>query len=98
MVIQPTMLQFFERNRLEAESGLSPVLQLPVDPRRHLPGGLLIGADPRPVSAPVLVVSEISDSAAEIAADTTDAERRSDCHCLTFQRIPPPQNATNGNL
>jgi hypothetical protein len=43
--------------------------------RRHLAGGFAIGADAGLVALAMLLVAQIPDAAAEVGADTSDAER-----------------------
>ena len=95
MVIQPSLPQVRNRDRLEAQGRRGPHLQLAVDLGGHLPGQIPVRADPWPPASAAFNVVQIPHSAPQKGPDFSHAKRlRFASHFGSPRRTLPLQNAT----
>jgi septum formation inhibitor-activating ATPase MinD len=74
VVFQPPVSQLRDGDRLKAEHRHVARFHLGVGLRCDAPGDIATGADARAAADAMLVVTEVPDLAAQVAADAADAE------------------------
>jgi hypothetical protein len=75
VVVEPPRSQVGDGDRLEAQRRRRADSELGVHLGGELPGGGSVQPDPWPVALPALVVAQVPDFVAAIAADFPDTER-----------------------